>query len=92
VTNERHGFDLDVRGERWRHSLAGMNAVRVTVNGDPHQVDAGSTVVDVVRRWARSETGVAVAVNDTVVRRAEWPDTPIADGDRVEILTAVQGG
>ena len=83
---------VDARGRR--HSLAGMNAepVKVTVNGDPQQVEAGSTVADVVRRWARSEAGVAVAVNDAVVRRAEWPQTPVADGDRVEILTAVQGG
>jgi sulfur carrier protein len=31
-------------------------------------------------------------VNDEVVRRAAWDSTVLADGDQIEILTAVQGG
>ncbi|MEU2994550.1 sulfur carrier protein ThiS, partial [Streptomyces griseoincarnatus] len=27
-----------------------------------------------------------------VVPRAQWPATPLSEGDRVEVLTAVQGG
>jgi sulfur carrier protein len=37
-------------------------------------------------------TGIAAAVNETVVPRGAWPATVLAAGDRVEILTAVQGG
>lgn len=37
-------------------------------------------------------SGIAVALNDTVVRRAEWRETHVQDGDRVEIITASQGG
>ncbi|MGW8566539.1 sulfur carrier protein ThiS [Isoptericola sp. NPDC055881] len=36
--------------------------------------------------------GIAVAVNDAVVPRGLWAATRIAPGDRVEIVTAVQGG
>jgi sulfur carrier protein len=35
---------------------------------------------------------VAAALNETVVPRAQWPSTPLREGDRVEVLTAVQGG
>jgi len=35
---------------------------------------------------------VAAALNETVVPRSRWSATVLADGDRVEILTAVQGG
>ena len=66
--------------------------VNVLVNGAAEQIDAGATVADVVDRWARSPLGVAVAVNEAVVTRAEWPGTTLTEGDRVEILTAVQGG
>jgi len=66
--------------------------VNVVVNGTAEEIEAGSTVADVVGRWAKSPTGVAVAVNDAVVTRTDWPGTPLTDGDRVEILTAVQGG
>jgi len=66
--------------------------VNVLVNGTAEQLDAGTTVADVVDRWARSPIGVAVAVNEAVVTKAEWSGTALSDGDRVEILTAVQGG
>lgn len=36
--------------------------------------------------------GVAVAVNDRLVRRGAWSGTTVSDGDRVEIVTARQGG
>ncbi|MBV8494656.1 MAG: sulfur carrier protein ThiS [Alphaproteobacteria bacterium] len=35
---------------------------------------------------------LAVAVNGSVVRRAEWPMSPIAAGDNVEIVRPFQGG
>ncbi|WP_238165526.1 sulfur carrier protein ThiS [Kribbella caucasensis] len=67
-------------------------AMNVLVNGHAEQLEAGTTVADVVDRWARSPIGVAVAVNEAVVTRAEWTGTALTEGDRVEILTAVQGG
>lgn len=36
--------------------------------------------------------GVAVAVNDRVVRRADWATHPLAEGDRVEIVRPLRGG
>ena len=36
--------------------------------------------------------GVAVAVNGEVVPRSAWEARRVADGDRVEALTAMQGG
>jgi sulfur carrier protein len=36
--------------------------------------------------------GIAVAVNGEVVPRSDWPGTTLADGDRVEVLSATQGG
>jgi len=36
--------------------------------------------------------GVAVAVDGEVVPRAEWESRALADGARVEVLTAMQGG
>ena len=37
-------------------------------------------------------SGVAAAVNEAVVPRSQWRGTLLGDGDRVEVLTAVQGG
>jgi sulfur carrier protein len=45
-----------------------------------------------VRTLTAAPRGVAAAVNETVVPRAQWATTALAEGDRVEVLTAVQGG
>ncbi len=66
--------------------------MRVTVNGAPREVAAGATVATVVAELTTAERGVAVAVNETVVARGAWATTRLAAGDRVEVLTAVQGG
>ena len=36
--------------------------------------------------------GVAIALNGRVLRRRDWERTPIAEGDRIEIVRAMQGG
>jgi sulfur carrier protein len=64
----------------------------VTVNGEPREVPAGTTVGQVVATVTELATGVAAAVNGEVVPRRSWPATPVRDGDRVEVVTAVQGG
>jgi sulfur carrier protein len=65
----------------------------ITFNGEALAVDAG-TVADLLtlRLDDPRPHGVAVAVNDEVVPRADWPRLPLADGDVVEVVTAVQGG
>jgi len=64
----------------------------VTVNGEPRDLAPGITLADVVSQVTESAKGIAAAVNGEVVPRRAWPDTPLADGAQVEIVTAVQGG
>ncbi|MFH8927845.1 sulfur carrier protein ThiS [Streptomyces pristinaespiralis] len=66
--------------------------VRVLVNGEARDVAAGTTLDVVVATLSAAPSGVAAAVNEAVVPRGEWAATRLGDGDRVEILTAVQGG
>jgi sulfur carrier protein len=42
--------------------------------------------------YALPRLGLAVAVNEEIVPRTEWPRRAIMPGDRVEIVGAVQGG
>ena len=64
------------------------------VNGEPRALDGPVTIDALLALLGRdpAQTGVAVAVGDRVVRRADWPETRVGDGDRVEIITAAQGG
>ncbi|MFE1793952.1 sulfur carrier protein ThiS [Streptomyces sp. NPDC059525] len=64
----------------------------ISVNGEPREVAAGTTLDAVVATLTAAPSGVAAALNETVVPRGQWPHTAVGDGDRVEVLTAVQGG
>lgn len=69
-----------------------MSRVQVLVNGIARQVAPGASLADLVAELTPAATGVAVAVDAMVVPRADWPTSRLADGDRVEIVTAMQGG
>ena len=66
--------------------------IHLHVNGQAAAMADGSTVASLVDRMGRDRRGIAVAVNETVVPRGLWETTRVCDGDRVEILTAAQGG
>lgn len=66
--------------------------MKVVVNGAPRLVEEAVTVAGVVELLGAPERGTAVAVNGNVVPRREWTRRTLEDGDRVEVLTAVQGG
>ena len=64
------------------------------VNGAPRAVEQGTTVAGLIAELGHDPNGrgVAAAVNGEVVPRSAWGSTPVGDGDRVEILTAIGGG
>ena len=62
------------------------------VNGEPHAMDAGATVADLVATLGLGPRRIAVEVNRTVVPRPEYDVTALRDGDAVEIIHFVGGG
>ncbi|MFF2202912.1 sulfur carrier protein ThiS [Streptomyces sp. NPDC058145] len=64
----------------------------VSVNGERREIAPGTALDALVKTLTAAPSGVAAAVNETVVPRARWAATALLDGDRVEVLTAVQGG
>lgn len=66
--------------------------IHVIVNGEPHEIPAGTTVADLVARLGLSGKPVAVERNRAVVPRASHSATALADGDRLELVTFVGGG
>lgn len=66
--------------------------MNLIVNGVARRLPVGTTLAELVGTVTAQTRGVAVAVNGEVVPRAGWPATSLADGDRVEVLTAAQGG
>jgi sulfur carrier protein len=68
--------------------------VKVVLNGGEVALEAGATVADALLSLGRGAEarGTAVALNGEVVSRAAWETVALREGDRLEVLTAVQGG
>ncbi|HEX7071836.1 MAG TPA: sulfur carrier protein ThiS [Rhodothermales bacterium] len=67
----------------------------VFVNGTATELPEPRTLLTILQEFGidpASVRGVAVAVNEEVVRKSEWPGVTLSAGDRVEIVTAKQGG
>lgn len=65
--------------------------MRVIVNGEQKDISAPH-VAALLGELDYEGTHFAIAVNHDVVPRARWADTPLTEGDAIEILTPRQGG
>ncbi len=66
--------------------------ISVELNGEAQELRDDATVADAVAAAGAPDRGVAVAVDGEVVPRATWPRTALSQGQKVEVLQAVQGG
>jgi sulfur carrier protein len=66
----------------------------IWLNGEERDLSAGATVADAIEASgaARDGHGIAAAVDGEVVPRDHWQATALEDGQRVEVVQAVQGG
>lgn len=63
----------------------------IQVNGEATTVN-GATVAELLEQFGLAPRRVAVEVNEELVKRAQYVETALKDGDRVEIVTLVGGG
>jgi sulfur carrier protein len=65
----------------------------IRLNGEPHRFQ-GISLIDLLAAQAidRTKPGIAVAINDEIVPRAEWATAALKQGDAVEIVRPHSGG
>jgi sulfur carrier protein len=63
----------------------------LTLNGAMQHLKA-DTVAGMVEELGLPGSLVLVEQNGLALRKAEWSDTPLKDGDRIEILRVSAGG
>jgi len=69
-------------------------SAQIKVNGEPRDVETPTTLAALLRQLNvdAERSGVAVARNGEIVRRALWDETEVRPGDELEIVGATQGG
>ena len=66
--------------------------VKIVLNGEPRALETETDLAGLVDRLELPSARIAVELNGSVVRRVNWPDTPVNDGDRIEVVHFVGGG
>ena len=65
--------------------------MNITVNAKPHDISA-TTLEEALHELVLTSPALATALNGSFVSRAKRVDTPLTEGDRIEVLAPMQGG
>jgi thiamine biosynthesis protein ThiS len=66
--------------------------MRITLNGDPFELEGPISVADLLGRLAIDPRRVAVEHNLAILKRDAFAASVVEDGDEVEIVNFVGGG
>lgn len=76
-------------------SSSAPTSISITVNGEERTVPDDYPLVKVLRDLEiepGDTSGVAVAINESVISRPDWDDVVLSEDDTVEVIQAQQGG
>lgn len=66
--------------------------MKLILNGEPREFENVTTLSALIEKLGMKVDRVAVERNRAIVSRAEWANTQLAEGDRLEIVQFVGGG
>lgn len=66
--------------------------IGIEVNGERREVPQGASVAELLALIGLAAPKVAVERNLEIVPRSAWATTPLAEGDRLEIVHFIGGG
>jgi sulfur carrier protein len=66
--------------------------ITVSVNGENKSLQEGLNIIEMIEALEYKTKGFAVAVNMTFIPIAQYKETTIKEGDKIDILAPVQGG
>ena len=66
--------------------------MEITLNGETKRIDSEVTLDRLLDLFSLPRQRVAIELNKAVIRRNDWPEIPISDGDTIEVIHFVGGG
>lgn len=74
-------------------SAAESEMIKIFLNDEEIEFRQGETLMELLRQISVDEVErIAIAVNDSVIRRSDWPSHRLNDCDRVLMIAPIQGG
>ncbi len=69
-----------------------MNSLEISLNGERLETDASTLQALLLARGYALQGAMACAINNTFVPRPQWPERPLQQGDRIDVVTPITGG
>lgn len=66
--------------------------IEITINGDPHQLEGGLTLIELLQSLQLDPTKVAIERNLEIVPKTTYQNVTLSNGDRLEIVHFIGGG
>lgn len=64
----------------------------VFCNGSRQELADTTQIPQLLEILGLNPQGLAVAINDQIIPRTQWPQQLLLDGDRLTLIRAAQGG
>jgi len=66
--------------------------IQVSINNEPKELEAGSTITQMLQALGYDNQWLGVAINTNFIGKAAHDQTIIKEGDQIDILSPIQGG
>ena len=66
--------------------------INIYLNGTKQEIPAETDMSRLLEIFSLPFQRIAIELNKAVVRRSDWSDTIISEGDRIEVVHFVGGG
>ena len=69
-----------------------MGEACIVLNGGTRKIEFGIDLVRMLDHFELPKQRIAIELNGSVIRRSDWAETLVSDGDRIEVVHFVGGG
>ncbi|OMQ19600.1 MULTISPECIES: sulfur carrier protein ThiS [Serratia] len=66
--------------------------MKITLNDQPLELAQALSVTALLEQLDRHQPGTALAINQTIIPRADWATRQVQDGDDILLFQAIAGG
>tara|TARA_B100001123_G_scaffold413063_1_gene511047 strand:+ start:354 stop:572 length:219 start_codon:yes stop_codon:yes gene_type:complete len=69
-----------------------LNVAKIQLNGDPYEINNGTSLNQLLNKLKIKKTKVAVEINGEIVEKNKYENMILKRNDRVEIVHFIGGG
>jgi sulfur carrier protein len=66
--------------------------MKIEINGKPEEILEKTNLKKLIDSKLKDTKGVAIAINDVVIPKVQWPEKHLESNDKVLFIKATQGG